>query len=798
LGHVIRLLICLLCIAPAGIAAESIPSAIDAGTKALLKSIDLHDEIVAMDPARPGETRRYRGRVVKRSSDFIQLEEDNGSKVRILRRDIQHWIPSGMVRPEMEEDHFLGGPSALAALALVNAGVEPGESRLAALLGALAGQDVSKTGTYVRSIRACVWSALIERQVGKVTRAKFKKLLADDVHWLQRAGGNSGLYTYTMGGGGDHSNTQFANLGLWAGGIGGVEISPQSWQIMSRHWLETQSAGGGWSYTSSFDQPTSSMTVAGCNSLYIALDRFYARSDYPYVIFEGARPNKKARQAIGRVYDAIRRGDAFLKAHPSDVNAFYGYELFGLERLGVASGSALIGGKDWFNAYAGRTAERRWGSKPVADAFALIFLVHGRAPIFFQKLEHGKSFEDWNYYHRDLASLCRYLSRTFERIHRWQRVERDAGLEDLQKAPILYISGSDKLELAKTLEENIHQYILEGGTVFLHADRASKAFAKSGEKLFENMFRERDMHFIELPEDHPVYRCHFGTGTTTFKRRIPLRGLSDGSRICVFLCPVDIAGAWHQNRNNLEDLFRIMANIRTYSVPPYGELLEKGRPLSPPQSVVDRGSISVGRLKYPGAWNLHPAGWNRYAVDAMARAGLKVQATTALTEHLDGVDVLYCCVAHDVTLDKKKIEAIKVYLEHGGLLLIDAADGQPEGIAAVGKLFEQIAIGQSGMLETANPIVSGNGIERSRLGDLKTTVTGSGLGRGGAPAVLTRTLKDADGRQRIVVLACPFDLIAGLDGPFIYNRSGYTSTSTRELVDRILLWRWMTLHGGLQ
>jgi hypothetical protein len=39
---------------------------------------------------------------------------------------------------------------------------------------------------------------------------------------------------------------------------------------------------------------------------------------------------------------------------------------------------------------------------------------------------------------------------------------------------------------------------------------------------------------------------------------------------------------------------------------------------------------------------------------------------------------------------------------------------------------------------------------------------------------------------------CPFDVIAGLDGHFIWNRSGYLPESTERMVDNILLWRLET------
>ncbi len=68
--------------------------------------------------------------------------------------------------------------------------------------------------------------------------------------------------------------------------------------------------------------------------------------------------------------------------------------------------------------------------------------------------------------------------------------------------------------------------------------------------------------------------------------------------------------------------------------------------------------------------------------------------------------------------------------------------------------------------------------------DLDTTTTGSSLRHGNdPPPILTRSL---DGR--IAVIACPFDLVAGIDGHFIWARSGYLPASTARIVDNIFLW----------
>jgi hypothetical protein len=42
---------------------------------------------------------------------------------------------------------------------------------------------------------------------------------------------------------------------------------------------------------------------------------------------------------------------------------------------------------------------------------------------------------------------------------------------------------------------------------------------------------------------------------------------------------------------------------------------------------------------------------------------------------------------------------------------------------------------------------------------------------------------------RPVIVACPFDLIAGLDGLYIWNRIGYRAGSTHKLARNILAWR---------
>jgi hypothetical protein len=219
-----------------------------------------------------------------------------------------------------------------------------------------------------------------------------------------------------------------------------LEVSPQTYQTISHHWLETQDDSGGWSYRGEA-QPTSSMTIAGCNSLYIVLDQLYTRSGGAYRLFAGIRPDKKAEEPVQRICAAIARGDDYLRENPPNPTMNDGYELFGLERLGLASGQSIIGGRDWYRQYVAAACRRGWGGNVIADSFALIFLVHGQAPVVIQRMVYGEQDREAGYYFRDVANLTRYLSRTFERLQRWQRISVSAELREMQDAPLLYLGG---------------------------------------------------------------------------------------------------------------------------------------------------------------------------------------------------------------------------------------------------------------------------------------------------------------------------------------------------------------------
>lgn len=773
----------------------AIDRAIERGKAALLGKVRTRDEITWV-AGTSGHVRTESGVVIRQRGGNVELETNGGEVIVIPRGNIRSWLKRGFVEQEMPSTHH-GGPTALAALALLSAEVELSNERLSMMIDALAEHSLPEAGTYVRSLRASVWAKLLNApRITSEQRVRFKRLLYKDVQWLQSEIKPDGAFDYGHGitvneGSGDASNTQFANLGLWLGDLNGGEVARETWQKIERYWMNGRAASGGWAYIAGGDGATSSMTVAGCNSLYIVLERLYARGDYAYQRYEGCKPNKKVRKRVAEIFQAIHDGNSFLTTNPPDISMHQRYELFGIERLGLASGLAEIGGLDWFRGYANAAVSQKWGDDVIADAFTLIFLVHGQAPILIQKLKHDDEEDAWNFYFRDLHGLTIFLSRSFERLYRWQYVPADADLHTLQNAPFLLISGHASLTLSGVMKERLRKYVDGGGLILLHADHASRRFGKSAKPIFESMFEREGWKFERLSNDHPLYTCLYGREGR--RKRIPLEAICDGPRLLVVYCPVDLAGAWHQQRRNFKDIFEIMANLRVYAAPAHEMLPRVLRRDEPdPPAKRNRGELRVKRFAHSGDWNAHLGMWERQAERIRRATGITIISDESgkRDDDLSQYDIVHMTTRGKVKPTDAEIETLKAYVNGGGLLLLESADGTATGNRAIVKLIRLLGFGENRLLTGTDVLATGAFPEGQPLKKLVTTrFSPQLLQQGDAPPILLGVVDD-----RVGVIACPFDLSAGFERQQIWQRVGFEAESTDRIVRNILNFRLAQIH----
>ena len=136
-----------------------------------------------------------------------------------------------------------GGISALCTLALLNAGVDPGEEKMQKSLSHL--RRVKPDWTYVVSLQTMVFA----RASPELDRV----LIGRNVKWLENTqiaeGPSKGAWSYPGRGAGDNSNAQFALLALYEAERVGVSASDRTWGLAKRYWEKCQNPDGSWGYT---------------------------------------------------------------------------------------------------------------------------------------------------------------------------------------------------------------------------------------------------------------------------------------------------------------------------------------------------------------------------------------------------------------------------------------------------------------------------------------------------------------------------------------------------------------------
>ena len=730
-------------------------------------------------------------------------------------------VPANQVKRLFEPGHFTAeygywtypcGPSALMTLALLVAGLSDDRPEIQLALKFL-GNDPKRwpkgrrlAHTYCTALRAAVWSHLAIHTRDLARRERYRRLLRLDAQWLAEAIHESGWYTYsgqsrpdrwrpkpgTRTRGGDHSNTQVGVLGMWAAANAHIELPGWYWLLVERHWMRNQFRNGGWAYSgteASGAQPRATMTTAGLNCMYIVLDKLHAVKQGGYVRFAGIKPNPKVQAEIARVFEAIDRGLKWMEKH--DRGGRSGYYLYGLERLGVASGLKYIG-RDWYRHGANYVVPRyrrlvvgQKGPGPY-DAMVLMFLCYGRAPVLFNKLAYGPQ-EKWNYYFRDLHHLCRYISRMSERIYKWQIVDLDASMHDWRDAPMLYIAGREPFKLPDEQLAKLRTFCDYGGTIVAHADLRSKAFADSFKQTMVKLYEDRGYEFRTLPKDHPIYRTHFGQDATPWRVQIPIQGMSDGVRDFVLLFPVDIAGAWHQNRLKSEaDLFRIMFNLRMYAAAGWSDLPGRLRPpelAGTPKTL--KYTLRIARIKHRGGCDVIPAAWKIMAKRLAHYHGLGLEELppVELTKPNDPaqVDVLHLTGFGKFKFDQVQLAVLNAYLAGGGFFWADAVAGRKAFDESMRELMLKLSNRPAGRLLPSHPILAGGAgplrkVQRTRWA--KTRFGGRRL-----PLYALRR----DGK--LVLLYSPMDVTAAMAGHYVWGSAGYLTPTARQLITNVLLWR---------
>jgi len=717
---------------------------------------------------------------------------------------------------------YQGGVTALCTLALMSAGLDATDPNVKRALDRLQKMNLNKTYSV----------ALQTMALATADPNQYRLKINENVRWLEKTqvknGDRAGSWSYP-GAGGDPSNAQFAVLALYEAQRAGVRVDSETWVLASGYWRRIQSADGSWSYPG--NSASGSMTCAGVGALLItskAIGEADARVDNNRVVCcVEQQPD-----------DAIERGLAWLgrnfsvRRNPSvgggDGNWHY-YYLYGLERVGRLSARRLIGQHDWYREgteylvqsqdplahywKGNRHIER---APNIGTAMALLFLAKGRRPLLMAKLDYQANDIDnqaWNAHRHDADHLTSRTEAAWDLDLTWQTLDAEgATVDDLQQAPVIYISGNPRADLTPHAE-NLRAYVDRGGFVFAESPCGSgKEFRRSMEELVERMFPEPEYRLRQLRPAHPIWRmdklispesAYVGS----------LWAVEYGCRTCMVFCDQDLSCYWELDKpsaptypakvqQRINDAAAIGLNVLAYATnrEPRGkeqnfldadqdELLESGGA---------RGVIHIAKLQHGGGCNDAPG-----ALANLTRAALngetKIQITTTPSLVNIGDEAFFrhhlsfMHGRHDFRLTPEERKRLRKYIvENDGLLLSDSICASP----AFTKAFRRellASLGDSHRLERipeGDPLFTdkfgGFDIRRVTVRDPQPTVENQPIVA--RTRQVTPQLEGVriDGRWRVIF--SPLDLSCALERHEAVECRGYSRQDAARIGLNVLLY----------
>jgi hypothetical protein len=567
--------------------------------------------------------------------------------------------------------YYKTGPSAMAMYALLESGVNPQDPRMAKALAWL--ERTPDPMVYSLGMRANAW------QVANLTTAdKYKEILKSDIRRVIESTADGSFEYGTEGSpkrNGDNSTSQFGLLAMWAGSLNDITIRTDIWRKCMGHWMRTQSPEGGWDYRGVGNKPT--MTAAGIASMYVCVDNLHAQT----FVKKRARATKEFPYLV-TIQKGVNRLDKTFKSWAGGHGNYY---MYGIERVGLACGYKYFNGKDWYKEGALHLLKTQkggaWG-EVYATAFSMLFLIRGQHPVLFNKLQYKG---DWNNRPRALASLTRWMSKTYEKTFNWQIVNLKMPINDWHDAPILVITGSDAPVFSDGDVSKMRKFVLQGGTILCVAESTfggAAPFDEAMRKTYETMLPEYKIKL--LTKGHELYKSKVNYDLPAHKLKFEV--VSNGVRPMIIHTKEDMAARWQSGVYSSADgrpHFQAATNIARYVAGQLMNLRHRGVSHWP----VDTGAavkktIRIARVKHGGNWNPEPMADTALKINMKNREGIKLEigAAIGLTDlPASGVKLAMMTGTEDVTFSDEEQAAMKAFVEGGGTMLIDVAGGNAGG-----------------------------------------------------------------------------------------------------------------------
>lgn len=725
-----------------------------------------------------------------------------------------------------------GGHTALAVLALLHAGESYQNERLRGAVEHL--KDVDLEGTYAVAVRASLWANLPPR---------FREHLEKDIEWLKRAySENVGGWNYYMVPDTtvrDNSLRQFGALAWWDAAKRGVSVPRSYWESLERGYIDMQVADGGWNYRGRGDS-TGSMTAAGLGALFITQDLLHSH--------ESADLNRPSRTDAERsIEDGVQwMNDNFSPtANPNNDSYFY-YYLYGVERVGLASGYKYFGGRDWYREGAAELINRfcEWDSEArhmimhetaYGDgrrrafrieelAFGLMFLTRGYVAPVMNKLSDPST--DWNNRPRDVANLTFWLAEQTATHLLWQITDIHAPADEWLDAPLLYYASDKAIPWVRDARINIREFVQEqrdraqrvlrgdespgeptdhvpdinqmkqmreyldrGGLLLAVNEGSRRAFAESVEDLGRILYPHYEWETAGA--DYWAYTIHQDVASNRPRIRVLSNGVRD---LIVIITDGDTSATFqrrehHRRRGHYDTVSNIYFYASEMNRPrPRLDSFDADRFALEGIDPAENAEVLIVRAMHEGNWNPEPAALPHVAEQLRRRGDIDLAIIDrSLSEiHLISSAPTLVVVngidAHEFT--EQQQQAIRRYVEDGGVILFETPGGKGRFTASAEHMASRLFNVDVRSLNR-NRIITGRGIAHASPLEVVEfrPYTAQIIGSGETSPRLRGLIYG--GQPRLIFSRD--DLSQALLNQQCWGVNGYSPESARRLLRNILL-----------
>ncbi len=644
---------------------------------------------------------------------FAQSRVLNPEAVRLSIRRGSDYL-KGKQKPDgsWPTYRYAGDTTALCTLALLNSLDDPTDPAIQkGIRYLLTIPREEQLQNYVLSLRIMVLATADPK--GEI----YRRELAADVEYLlgnqltkahdDRVGG----WAYVRGSNphqlADASNSQFALLALHEAAQVGIKIPRQNWELARQYWLAClHKPSGAFQYRPGDGQLRGSMVCAGISSWIIIEENLAdpkAEFNGDFAICCREIPDMSiVENAIQWLVDRYTvKFNPVATGHGSERNNWL-YYLYGMERVGRLSGRRFFGPHDWYRDGAKELLARNSGfldghwhtdgghgedNYLVGTSLALLFLSKGKRAVAIGKYKYSED-QRWDRHPGGVHYLTGRLEREWNQKLNWQTVSGvNATVDDLLEAPVLFISGKDRLALDPQQKFNLKTYLENGGFLFAEGCQGEGCgdgeFDKAFRELMAELFPESQLEALEAT--HPVWNAHFPLLPNAER---PLLGLRACCRTSVIYCPTNLSCYWALEKpavrevagqglsRRIEYCAQLGVNVVTYAT---GRMLkDKGEAPTLAEKnhqVLQHRVLEFAKLSHTGGADEAPNALRILLRDLQAlglRINLEKKLISATDENLFDFPFVFIHGRTGFRFTDQERAALKAYLENGGMMVADA------------------------------------------------------------------------------------------------------------------------------